>query len=124
MARKPATRRVVAALTDLSDPTSPTLIIAHLRRHEGESHSQRDTASDGLLICGMGRGPMTNFRGPTRKPKDHHVLLAVAYEDGRSAYIRVAPTIAENGDLRAVARECQERRELPDGTITGVKRVR
>jgi hypothetical protein len=52
------------------------------------------------------------------------VLLAVAYEDGRSAYIRVAPTIAENGDLRVVARECQERRELPDGTITGVKRVR
>ena len=59
-----------------------------------------------------------------RKPRDHHILFAVRFEDGRSAYIRVSPTVAEAGDLMAIAREQQERGEIPVGNIAGVKRVR
>ena len=63
-------------------------------------------------------------RQPTFKRKDHHVLVAVRYDDDRSAYIRVSPAIAEMGDLLATAREHQKRGDIPDGTITAVKRVR
>jgi len=63
-------------------------------------------------------------RQPTFKRKDHYVLVAIRYDDGRSAYIRVSPDVAEIGDLVAIAREHQHRRELPPGTITAVKRVR
>ena len=61
-----------------------------------------------------------------RRLRDTHILFAVRYQDGRSAYVRVAPAIADDGDYRviAIAREQQERGEIPDGTITGVKRVR
>ena len=61
-----------------------------------------------------------------RKPRDHQILIAVRFEDGRSAYIRVSPTVADSGNahLMAIAREQQERGEIPTGTITGVKRVR
>ena len=59
-----------------------------------------------------------------RKPRDHHILFAVRFEDGRSAYIRVSPTVADSGDVIAIAREHQNRGAIPVGTITGVKRVR
>jgi hypothetical protein len=59
-----------------------------------------------------------------RKRRDHHILFAVRFEDGRSAYIRVSPTMADSGDVMALAREQQERGEIPVGTIIGVKRVR
>jgi hypothetical protein len=61
-----------------------------------------------------------------RKPRDHHILFAVRFEDGRSAYIRVLPTVADAGNVQvmAIAREQQERGEIPSGVITSVKRVR
>ena len=63
-------------------------------------------------------------RQPTFKRKDHYVLVAVRYDDGRSAYIRVSPEVTDIGDLVAIAREHQHRRDIPPGTITAVKRVR
>jgi hypothetical protein len=61
-----------------------------------------------------------------RRPRDTHILFAVRYQDGRSAYVRVAPAAADVGDHRviAIAREQQGLGEIPEGTITGVKRVR
>ena len=61
-----------------------------------------------------------------RRPRDTHKLFAVRYQDGRSAYVRVAPAAADIGDHRviAIAREQQGLGEIPEGTITGVKRVR
>ena len=53
-------------------------------------------------------------------------MFAVRYQDGRSAYVRVAPTAADVADhsVMAIAREQQRLGKIPEGTITGVKRVR
>jgi hypothetical protein len=53
-------------------------------------------------------------------------MFAVHYEDGRTAYITVSPRRLENGDSGAheVARERQEKGEIPDGVIVSLKRVR
>ena len=60
----------------------------------------------------------------TNHPKS--VMFAVTYEDGRTAYMVVEnhgpPT--EDYAIGATAREHQKSGQLPDGTITGVKRVR
>jgi hypothetical protein len=60
------------------------------------------------------------------RKRDHHVMFVVSYGDGRTAYIRVAPNLLERGDhiVPAIARERQEKGEIPDGEIKGVKRVR
>ena len=52
-------------------------------------------------------------------------MFAANYEDGRTAYF-VIENCAKADDDRAasVARERQERGELPDGVIIRVKRVR
>ena len=57
---------------------------------------------------------------------DTHRLFQVCYADGRYAYIRVRPQVAEGGSLRLMqeAHLSQERGEIPDGAITSVKRVR
>jgi hypothetical protein len=52
-------------------------------------------------------------------------MFAASYEDGRTAYFVIENrTKADDHLAHSVARELQERGELPDGTITGVKRVR
>jgi len=53
-------------------------------------------------------------------------MFAVNYEDGRTAYITVSPRLLEGGDHLAlsIARKRQEKGEIPDGEIKGVKRVR
>ena len=53
-------------------------------------------------------------------------MVAVRYNDGRSAYIRVSPETARHGSLVLldVARERQEAGEIPGGTIVSVKQVR
>ena len=63
------------------------------------------------------------FRRPGR---DNHVMFAIRYDDGRSAYIRVKPASVEHGNavVTDIARAAQERGEIPAGTIVGVKRVR
>jgi hypothetical protein len=61
-----------------------------------------------------------------KRKRDHNIMFAVNYADGRTAYITIAPRKVEAGDqmARAVARERQESGEIPAGEIKGVKRVR
>ena len=52
-------------------------------------------------------------------------MFAANYEDGRTAYFVIEHCAKADDHLAAsVARERQERGELPDGVIAGVKRVR
>ena len=62
---------------------------------------------------------------PYRKP-DCNILFAVYYVDGRSAYITLSPKQLAGGEhvVPAIARELQEKGEIPPGEIKGVKRVR
>ena len=66
---------------------------------------------------------MRTFR-KTNHPKS--VMFAVSYDDGRTAYLFVENHSQFSGDymVGVVAREHQERGNLPEGTITGFKRVR
>ena len=61
-----------------------------------------------------------------RRKRDPNIMFAVNYEDGRTAYITIKPKALEAGDhvSRSVARERQERGEIPEGEIASVKRVR
>jgi hypothetical protein len=54
------------------------------------------------------------------------VMFAVSYDDGRTAYFVVEHHGKSSDDYRvgAIAREQQEQGALPEGTITGIKRVR
>jgi hypothetical protein len=53
-------------------------------------------------------------------------MFSVRYDDGRSAYIRVKPASADHGNMivMSLAREAQDRGEIPTGVIVGTKRVR
>ena len=61
-----------------------------------------------------------------RRKRDFNTMFAINYEDGRTAYITVRPKLLEHGDhvVSAIARERQDKGEIPDGTIKGAKRVR
>ena len=61
-----------------------------------------------------------------RRKRDPNIMFAVNYEDGRTAYITIKPKALESGDHvgRSVARERQEKGEIPEGEIASVKRVR
>ena len=63
---------------------------------------------------------------PPYRKRDFNVLFAVNYADGRSAYITLSPKKLASGDhvVPAIARELQEKGEIPPGEIKGVKRVR
>ena len=65
---------------------------------------------------------MTHYR---KFSTANSTMFAANYEDGRTAYF-VIENCAKADDHRAasVARERQDRGELPDGVIAGVKRVR
>ena len=54
------------------------------------------------------------------------VMFAVSYDDGRTGYMVVEShgSASEDYLLGATAREQQKSGQLPDGTITGFKRVR
>jgi hypothetical protein len=70
---------------------------------------------------------MAAVRDPFRpRTRDTKVMFAVAYSDGRTAYIRVDPETVRHGNriVLDIARERQEAGELPDGTIVSVKQVR
>jgi hypothetical protein len=53
-------------------------------------------------------------------------MFAVSYDDGRTAYLVVEHHGKSSDDylVGAIAREQQEQGALPEGTITGIKRVR
>ena len=61
-----------------------------------------------------------------RRKRDTNVMFAVNFEDGRTAYITISPKLLGPGDhvARAVARERQDKGEIPEGEIVSVKRVR
>jgi hypothetical protein len=61
-----------------------------------------------------------------RRKRDTNIMFAVNYHDGRTAYITIKPKQLEQGDhvARTVARERQEKGEIPEGEIASVKRVR
>jgi hypothetical protein len=64
---------------------------------------------------------------PTRhRPRDHNVMFAVQFEDGRTAYLTVSPKVVEEGPLvvHEQIRSRQEKGEIPEGEIATVKRVR
>jgi hypothetical protein len=69
----------------------------------------------------MSSTPIFKSRG-----RDTKVMFMVRYEDGRSAYIRVKPASADHGSsiVAGLAREAQDRGDIPGGTIVGVRRVR
>ena len=58
--------------------------------------------------------------------KDTQEMFAVRYADGRTAYIRVAPKVAEYGTapVVAIARARQATGEIPDGEILSVLKVK
>jgi hypothetical protein len=68
-------------------------------------------------------GPMMNFK---RSSFARSVMFAVAYEDGRTAYLVVENHGPAGSDYRidAIARERQEQGHLPEGAIRSIKRVR
>ncbi len=61
-----------------------------------------------------------------RRKRDPNIMFAVNYRDGRTAYITIKPKALESGDhvSRSVARQQQEKGEIPEGEIASVKRVR
>ena len=61
-----------------------------------------------------------------RRKRDTNVMFAVNFEDGRTAYITINPKLLEPGDhvARIVARQRQDKGEIPVGEIASVKRVR
>jgi len=61
-----------------------------------------------------------------RRKRDTNIMFAVNYADGRTSYITVSPKGLEHGDqlVHSLARERQERGEIPTGEISTVKRVR
>ena len=63
---------------------------------------------------------------PPYRKRDSNVLFAVNYADGRAAYITLSPKKLAGGEhvVPAIARELQEKGEIPPGEIKGVKRVR
>src|SRR3954449_301404 len=67
--------------------------------------------------------PMSPFR---RSVRPNSVMFAANYEDGRTAYFVVEGHGRPNDDYLAgpIAKERQEKGELPDGNIRTVKRVR
>ncbi len=66
---------------------------------------------------------MRTFR-KTIHPKS--VMFAVSYDDGRTAYLVVENHGLSSDDymVGSIARAQQEQGTLPEGTITGIKRVR
>jgi hypothetical protein len=70
--------------------------------------------------------PSTPSRHRHFSGRDTKVLFAINFQDGRTAYFRVSPQSADHGNIVVadIAREAQERGEIPAGTIIGVKRVR
>jgi hypothetical protein len=63
--------------------------------------------------------------GPSRR-RDPQTMFVLAYDDGRTAYIRVTPFMLRNGDhvVAVIARARQQSGEIPQGKIVRVKRVR
>ncbi len=61
-----------------------------------------------------------------RRKRDTNIMFAVNLEGGRTAYITVSPKLLGPGDhvARIVARERQDKGEIPEGEIASVKRVR
>ena len=61
-----------------------------------------------------------------KRKRDHKVMFAVSYQDGRTAYITISPNTIRSGDhiARMIARERQDTGEIPEGEIVAVKRVR
>ena len=73
---------------------------------------------------------MTEFHGskPHGRPrgKDTQHMFAVRYADGRTAYIRVPPKVAEYGTapVMAIAKTRQATGEIPQGEIISVQKVK
>jgi hypothetical protein len=61
-----------------------------------------------------------------KRKRDHNIMFAVNYKDGRTAYMTVSPRVLQKGDhiVPAVVRERQDKGEIPEGEIATVKRVR
>ena len=67
-----------------------------------------------------------NPHAARRRTKDTQDMFAVRYADGRTAYIRVPPKVAEYGTapVLGIARARQATGEIPDGEILSVQKVK
>jgi hypothetical protein len=86
-------------------------------------------ASKCLLTFGAHHRAMhwKNSTIPARAPRrpDKHVLFAIRYKDGSSAYIRIPPESAVYASrVSNIALEQQARGEIPLGEIAAVVRAR
>ncbi len=62
----------------------------------------------------------------TRRPRIRHIMFAVKFENGGTAYITISPDRLRDGDhaARVIAEERQAKGEIREGKIASVKRVR
>jgi hypothetical protein len=61
-----------------------------------------------------------------KRKRDHNIMFAVNYQDGRTAYLTISPYLLRDGDhvVPTIVRKRQEKGEIPEGEIRSVKRVR
>jgi hypothetical protein len=66
------------------------------------------------------------MRGFPRRPKNPNTMFSVNYSDRRTAYLTISPYLLRDGDhgVPTIVRKRQEKGEIPEGEIVGVKRVR
>jgi hypothetical protein len=60
------------------------------------------------------------------RKRDHNVMFAVNYDDGRTAYLTISPSLLRDGDhvVPAIVRQRQQTGEIPEGHIATIRRVR
>ena len=61
-----------------------------------------------------------------KRKRDFNIMFAVHFEDGRTSYMTISPKLLAAGDHLAlsIARDRQQKGEIPDGEIKTIKRVR
>jgi hypothetical protein len=52
-----------------------------------------------------------------KRKRDHNIMFAVTFQDGRTAYITISPNALRPGDhvARNIVRERQEKGGIPEG---------
>jgi hypothetical protein len=61
-----------------------------------------------------------------KRKRDHNIMFAVNYEDGRTAYLTIRPPLLRDGDhvVPTIVRNRQGNGEIPEGPIVTIRRVR
>jgi hypothetical protein len=61
-----------------------------------------------------------------KRKRDHNIMFAVNYGDGRTAYLTISPYLLRDGDhvVPTIVGKRQEKGEIPEGPIVTIRRVR